>query len=329
MRRALVKLGGVPSVQCKTLPIASARSQSDILVRVHAAGINPLDRVMVSRNYGSELLDMLRGSEFVLGQEFSGVCVAAGKNVMDVRMGDEVFGAVDPWAKSGTLTEMLRVNEADVARKPKVLTHEQAAVLPFAAMTVWRDVIEHARSRRAKSAVVFGAKGKVGSVTVAMLETLVPGMQRVVGVGREGLENDDKFDIVVDATSSQGSPLDLQRHVNPSGLYCTFNGPWLSLTAVHGLMGGTAMAAHHLLEKKAQGWTSNGSSYKWGLMRGGGAKALRELSKAIDRGAKGGGGALFELATRPVHVLSSLEEAESKWGSEETASNVSVVRVAQ
>jgi hypothetical protein len=307
MRRALVKPQGMPIVECRSLPLAKRRSESDIVVQVRAAGVNALDRTMVSRGYGSELLDLLRGSEYVLGQEFSGVCTAVGRNVMDVRVGDEVYGAVDPWSRCGTLTEELVVNEADVALKPRGWTHERAATLPFAVMTVWRDVVEHALKKRAKSALVFGARGKVGGVAAALLRELVPSMRRVESVGREGFDSEDRFDIVVDAASSQGAPLDLDRFVAPSGLYCSFNGPWLTLTGRRGLVVGTFEAGQRLLEKKAQGWTRNGSSFKWGVMRGSGSRALNQVARAIENGA------LAELGTRPVHVVESLEEAERQW----------------
>ncbi len=307
MRRALVKPRGVSGVECRTLPLAKRRSESDIVVQVRAAGVNALDRAMVSRGYGSEVLDLLRGSEFVLGQEFSGVCTAVGRNVMDVRVGDEVYGAVDPWSRCGTLAEELCVHEADVARKPRGWSHERAATLPFAVMTVWRDVVEHALKRRATSALVVGGRGKVGGVAAALLRELVPSMRRVESVGREGWAGEDRFDIVVDAAESQGAPLDLDRFVAASGRYCSFNGPWLTLAARRGLLAGSLEAAQALLEKKAQGWTRNGSSFAWGVMRAGGARVLNQVARAIEAGG------LAELGERPMHVVESLEEAERQW----------------
>ncbi len=235
MRRALVFKNR--SIQCISIAPPKIRSDSDILVRVHAAGINPLDRAM-SRGYGAVLLDRLRGSDFVLGQEFSGICTFVGKNVMDVRVGDPVFGAVDPWSQCGTLTDELCVNEADVAKKPANVEHVRAASIPFAVMTVWRPVVQHAVKQRARSALVWGGRGSVGSVCAALLRDLVPGMQNVVVVGREGLESDEQFDVVVDAASTQGFPSDLSRFVKAQGLYCSFNGPWLMMAGEQGLLKG-------------------------------------------------------------------------------------------
>jgi NADPH:quinone reductase-like Zn-dependent oxidoreductase len=206
MRRAVVFKNS--SVQCLNISPPKLRSESDILVRVHAAGVNPLDKAMTQAGYGSALLYHLRGADFVIGQEFSGVCTFVGKNVMDVRVGDEVYGAVDPWSRCGTLTDELCVNETDVGQKPHTLSHERAASLPFAIMTVWRPVIEFAlkvpelfffcflffkkqnelKQKKARSALVWGGRGNVGSVCAALLRDLVPQMKRVVVVGREGLQ---------------------------------------------------------------------------------------------------------------------------------------------
>ena len=308
MRRALVSSG--KSVTLETLPAMARRSESSVEVRVEAAGLNALDFVTSLEQYGKGLLDLelLRGKSFVLGQEFSGRVVGVGRNVMDLCVGDEVWGAVDPWSSCGTLTDELSVHEADVARKPASLTHEQAAAFPFAAMTVWRSVIEEARRKRARSALVYGAAGNVGLTVKSLLEAMVPSMQTVVGVGREGYNGDDQFDIVVDAASSQGDPLDLERFVASSGSYVTFNGPWLTRVTRNGLLQGSLESIGEIFEKKAQSWTNNGSSYRWGVMRASGNKALTLLADAFDKNQ------LSHLSNRQISVI-SLEEAAQDWES--------------
>jgi NADPH:quinone reductase-like Zn-dependent oxidoreductase len=238
MRRAILFKDN--QVQLMQIPKSSIRSESDVIVRVHAAGVNALDRAMSDERikYGSAVLNHLRGKNFVLGQEFSGVVTFVGKNVMDAKVGDEVFGAVDPWSKCGTMAEEICVNETDVAKKPASFSHEVCASLPFAIMTVWRPVIKDAIQMKARSALIWGGGGNVGSVCKELLTHLVPQMRRVVAVGREGWDEQEQFDVVVDASANQGSPVDLKRFVRASGLYCSFNGPWMLQTGDFGFVRG-------------------------------------------------------------------------------------------
>ncbi len=278
--------GGVSLL--RGLPLPQARSQSDVLVEVRAAALNPID-VALADGYGAGVLEKLRGAPpFVLGQEFSGVVRECGTNVLDLRVGDEVYGAVDPWSRCGTMTTHLRVHESDVGRKPASLSFEQAACLPFAAMTVWRPVVVEARRLGAKTAVVFG-RGTIGRMASALL-VCEAGVTDVLCVGREGLPHGAdgearKFDVVVDATSNRGQPLsEAQRLVAPQGLFVTFNGVWLTRVTERGALSGSFDALTELLEHKVQSRTRDGSSYSWGVMRAAGGGTLTRLAQRIDSG---------------------------------------------
>ena len=235
MHRKSVVCSSNGSVSLKSLKVPDARSESDCLIEIQCAALNPLDFAM-SNGYGSNVLEKLRGTEFVLGQEFSGICVEAGANVFDIKEGDEVWGAVDPWSKCGTLSEYVRVNEVDIARKPQVLSHSLSAALPFAIMTVWRSVIEKARKRRSNNALILG-KGNLGTCIHALLQEFVPECVMEMR-GREGYDGPEKFDIVVDCSSSIGKPLVMEDFVSAGGFCVTFNGPWLPLTTEHGVIKG-------------------------------------------------------------------------------------------
>ena len=307
-------LGSSGGVEVQSIARGVVRSESDVTVRVTAVGLNALDFAM-ARGYGAAVLTPLRrGSPAVLGRELVGEVLRVGAAVMDLRVGDAVWAALDPWQRAGgALSEEVVVHESDASRRPRAWPEETAAGIPFAAMTVWRSVVEHARKNRARSALVAGARGNVGSVTVALLREFVPEMRRVEGIGRDeeqlrALEG-EQFDVVVDAASSQGDPLDLARFVAPSGLYCSFNSPWMMLADRHGALPGSIRTAQELLEKKAQAWTQNGSHYKWGVMRAGGGRALDAIARAIDRQ----GPLAKTLADRPLEIVNSLEEAAKNW----------------
>lgn len=307
MRRALFALGN-GQVGLKSVPLGSSRGSSFCRVDVKSFGLNPLDFVMARDSYGAGVLNLLRGSEYVLGQEFSGVCVEVGDDVLDINVGDRVWGAVDPWSRCGTATDILHVSEVDMAVMPSQMSFEQASSIPFAIMTLWRNVIVPSRRASARSAIVYGSKGNIGSVAVFLLQHFVPSMERVVEISspdQNPPHSGDVYDVVVDATSSQGYPLDLDSLVAPMGFYCTFNGPWLTRVGQKGVLHGSLEALSELFEKKSQAWTRNGSTYTWGIMSGGGNDALAEVTRRVNEG--------LVFPQRDLHVVKSLEQLEQEW----------------
>lgn len=223
--RSLVCNGGGVSV--RTLDVPKMRSESECLIEVHYSGLNHLDFAL-SEGYGENVLRWFHGNEFVLGHEFSGVCVEVGKNVLDINVGDEVWGSVDPWSKCGTMSELIRVNEVDIARKPKEWSHAFASSIPFSIMTVWRTVIEPAVRKNAKTALVFG-KGSLGLTVQTLLGLYLPKCQ-VKLCGKEGYNEGEKFDVVVDCAYSLGKPIELESFVVGGGVCVSFNSPWLRRT---------------------------------------------------------------------------------------------------
>lgn len=309
LRRALIASNRSVSLQQTAVPVA--RSASDCLVQTKAFGLNALDFAMSRDSYGAAILDRLRGAEYVLGQELSGVVVETGPNVFDLRVGDEVFGAVDPWSRCGTAATFVRVNECDLALKPKKLSFETAASLPFAAMSVWRSVIVPAMQKRAKTALVFGGlTGNVGVVTAALLEEFVPGIV-VTAVGREGYEGDGMFDVVVDASSVNSSPdaqpLPAEGLVAPGGIYTTLNGRWLRQVDQEGAVVGSYRALQLLFEKKSVNWVRKGATYNWGVMFAAGNDALSHIAARIDEGR------LAKLVDRPLRILPFDDNLLNQW----------------
>jgi hypothetical protein len=306
--QSLVIRSGYTGVQTShTHTPLNARSPSEVLVRVHAAGLNQLDRSL-ARGYGAPVLEVLRGKPptVVLGQEFSGVVVEIGDNVMDLRVGDEVYGAVDPWSRCGTCTTLLRVNANDVARKPISLSHSMAATLPFAIMTVWRSSIVASQRRRCKSALVFGGAGAIGRTCVSLLHHVL-GID-AVSVGRKGYSGNGKFDLVVDASSNNGDPLPVQHLVAPGGMYVTYNGVWLTRVGEYGAIRGTLYAVQELLDNRTRLLTEQGSSYHWGIMRGGGSDVLHRLARSIETGELP-----VWVREESVNVVDGLDELAASW----------------
>ena len=147
-----------------------AVGDDDVLVRVRAASVNPLDwHFMRGSPYLVRLVAGLsrpRASAGRLGADMAGTVEAVGKNVTAFRSGDEVFGGLDD---RGTLAEYLSIrHDAAVLAKPAGLTFEQAASVPVAAVTALQALRDKGRIQPGHRVLVNGASGGVGTFAVQL-----------------------------------------------------------------------------------------------------------------------------------------------------------------
>ncbi|WP_184733256.1 NADP-dependent oxidoreductase [Saccharopolyspora phatthalungensis] len=152
---------------------------TEVLVRVHAAGINPVDW---KTRQGGGMAGVLGEPPFVLGWDVSGVVEEVGFGVTTLAPGDEVYGM--PWfpRQAGGYAEFVTAPARQFARKPVALSHEQAAAVPLAALTAWQIVADTAQVRAGQRVLVHAAAGGVGHFAVQIARHL--GAQ-VVGTARE------------------------------------------------------------------------------------------------------------------------------------------------
>jgi hypothetical protein len=147
-----------------------AVGDDDVLVRVRAASVNPLDwHFMRGAPYMVRVLAGLsrpRGGAGRLGADMAGSVEAVGKNVTEFRPGDEVFGGLED---RGTLAEYVSIrHDGAVAAKPAGLTFEQAASVPVAAFTALQALRDKGRVRPGHKVLVNGASGGVGTFAVQL-----------------------------------------------------------------------------------------------------------------------------------------------------------------
>ncbi|MER7577767.1 NADP-dependent oxidoreductase [Streptomyces sp. NPDC126514] len=133
----------------------------DVLIEVRAAGVNPVDYLIVKGFMASAELTQMR----VLGNEVAGVVTAAGDEVTRFSVGQEVFARVDPRV-GGAFAEYAAVHEELVAAKPASLSFEEAAGLPLVALTAWQALTEQAEVGAGTRVLVHGGAGGVGSTAV-------------------------------------------------------------------------------------------------------------------------------------------------------------------
>ncbi|MET9339654.1 NADP-dependent oxidoreductase [Nonomuraea sp. NPDC003804] len=152
-------LGGPEVLKEIDLPMP-APGPTEVLVRVHAAGLNPTDW---KHRAGGGLLGR---PPFVLGWDVSGVVEAVGVGVSLHQPGDEVFGMLRYPSGHGAFAEYVTAPSRTFARKPAGVDHVQAGALPLAALTAWQALVDAAGVRAGRRVLVHAAAGGVGHLAV-------------------------------------------------------------------------------------------------------------------------------------------------------------------
>jgi NADPH:quinone reductase-like Zn-dependent oxidoreductase len=152
-------LGG-PEVLKETEVERPAPGPTEVLVRVHAAGVNPTD--WKHRANGG----LLGKPPFVLGWDVSGVVESVGFGTALYKPGDEVFGMLRYPYGHGAFAEYVAAPARTFARKPRNIDHVQAAALPLAALTAWQALTDTADVTAGQRVLIHAAAGGVGHLAV-------------------------------------------------------------------------------------------------------------------------------------------------------------------
>jgi NADPH:quinone reductase-like Zn-dependent oxidoreductase len=138
--------------------------KGEVLIRVHAAGVNPVDW-KIREGY---LKDMLhRSLPLVPGWDVSGVVETVGPGVTRLKKGNEVYSRPDI-ARDGAYAEYIVVRESEVALKPKTIDHIHAAAIPLAGLTAWQSLFDAGKLMTGQKVLIHAAAGGVGSMAVQL-----------------------------------------------------------------------------------------------------------------------------------------------------------------
>jgi NADPH:quinone reductase-like Zn-dependent oxidoreductase len=163
MRAMVINETGAPEVfEAAELPMP-VKLGSELLVRVVAASINPID---AKTRAGKGAAAGIPGYPAVLGHDFSGVVVESPFEACPFEVGDEVFGMVPVPRYQGSFAEFLVVSTMNVARKPTELSHTDAAAVPLAALTAWGLVVDVAKAHAGQRILIHAGAGGVGHFAV-------------------------------------------------------------------------------------------------------------------------------------------------------------------
>ncbi|KAG8191598.1 hypothetical protein JTE90_018533 [Oedothorax gibbosus] len=259
---------GVSAVEVRSdLSIPKILSEDEVLIKVVAAGLDTMD-LMVTWGHGKSLRSYLRQNNehvdddcIVLGRECSGIVLEAGTSVTTVSKGDEVW-AVSAYCLEGLMAEYVVVKENQVALKPRNITFEEAASLPYTAIQVCNAVMDQAsltpQSIHNKRILVLTGNSPIGLFGIQLLKswggdvtTVVPTaglpMAHLLGANdvivysvtdfEEELRKRRKFDIIINAIGTIIHQLCIEIS-SPGGKVITFT-TTPTLTDRFQLMAGT------------------------------------------------------------------------------------------
>lgn len=159
--------------------------RDEVLVRVHAASINPLDAAILAG-----YMAFMATPPLTLGTDFSGEVVEVGAEVMHVKPGEAVYGLIP--LRSGTFSEYTLPKASEVALKPKSLDHIYASTVPLPAMAAWQALFEHGQFKSGERVLIHGVAGNVGGLAAQLAKSqgayvygtdIIEKAQHVAGLG--------------------------------------------------------------------------------------------------------------------------------------------------
>jgi len=163
------EFGGTDKLINAELPIP-APGEHDVLVKVHALSINPVD---TKTRAGKGMAGRLKTeSPIILGWDISGEVTAVGSAVNDFKVGDEVFGMVNFPGHGKAYAEYVAAPAAHLALKPANVTHQQAAAATLAALTAYQALVKQIHLQKGQRILVHAAAGGVGHLVVQIAKHL-------------------------------------------------------------------------------------------------------------------------------------------------------------
>jgi NADPH:quinone reductase-like Zn-dependent oxidoreductase len=229
--------GGVLEVENIEKPIPSA---DELLIRVHAVAVNPLDWHMTTgKPYIMRLSEGLGAPKDArVGVDFAGVVQSVGAKVTHYKVGDRVFGA-----RGGAFAQYITAREdSSLAHMPDSLDFEQAAAMPIAALTALQGLRDHGRLHAGQQVLINGASGGVGTFAIQIAKALgaevtgVCSTRNVELVKSAGADHvidytqadftarAERYDMILDNVGNHAL-MDVRRALKPNGIVVIVSGP--------------------------------------------------------------------------------------------------------
>ncbi len=168
--------------------------EDDVLIQIHAAGVNVLDSKIRSGEFKRLLPYRL---PLILGNDVAGVVLKVGARVRRFKSGDEVYARPDQ-DRIGTFAELIAIKEESVAKKPKNLTMEEAASIPLVGLTAWQALIEKASLKKGQKVFIQAGSGGVGTFAIQLAKHVGATVATTTSTDNVNLVRSLGADIVID-----------------------------------------------------------------------------------------------------------------------------------
>lgn len=155
------------NLQLAEMPVPPIKD-NEVLVEVHAAGVNLLDSKIKA---GEFKLILPYKIPLILGHDVAGIITEVGKNVRKFKVGDEVYARPADF-HIGTFAEFIAIDERDLALKPKNISMEEAASVPLVALTAWQVLVERAQIKKGQKVFIQAGSGGVGTIAIQLAKYL-------------------------------------------------------------------------------------------------------------------------------------------------------------
>jgi NADPH:quinone reductase-like Zn-dependent oxidoreductase len=228
---------GSPDVlQCEEIEKPTP-GDDEVLIKVRAASVNPVDRLYRGRPYLVRIkIGLSKPKDTRLGRDVSGVVEAVGRNVTQFKPGDEVFGTC-----SGAFAEYACASELALVVKPDNVTFEQAASVPIAALTALQGLRDKGQIQPGQKVLINGASGGVGTFAVQIAKSFGAHVTGVCSTGNVDMvrsigadatidytredftKGAQRYDLILDCISNH-SLADCRRVLKPNGKFVIVGG---------------------------------------------------------------------------------------------------------
>lgn len=284
----------------------------EVLIRVHAAALNPKDLLIRAGKY-----PLFVGPRFPkrVGYDWAGEVVLLGRGVTRVRLGEHTLGMIQAWAAGACATHLV-AREDELCTKPSQLSWEDAAALPLVSLTALQALRDHGRLRPGQRVLINGASGGVGVSAVQIAKALGAHVSTRTSASNrafvQGLGADDTFDYATHDIAQAGQRYDviLDAFGNQS-----FASTRAALTE-HGTYVTTVPTAGVIARQVLGAWSSQRARLVVVRSR---ARDLEFLAQLVHAGT-------LQAVVEQTYSLDQLPEAQRKLASKRTRGKL-VVRI--
>lgn len=159
------EFGAAEKVRITSVPVPEVK-EGEVLVRIKAAGVNPVD-VAIREGYLSSFIPV--SFPAIPGWDVAGVIEERGYAARKFEIGDEVYGyARRPVVQYGTFAEYIVIPESYLALKPKTLSFEEAAGIPLVGLTAYQSLFDAGELQENQSVLILGASGGIGTMGIQL-----------------------------------------------------------------------------------------------------------------------------------------------------------------